>query len=294
MQDERARVLHALFLLPAIYTFLMAEVPTSERLDQSTLAPLLAGTIFAERIHWFGQIPSTNSAAMQAAASGEPEGSVFMADQQLQGRGRSGHGWHSASGSGIYMSVILRPLLAPADALWLSLITGLAVQTALAETVCVSADLRWPNDILLRDKKLGGILTELSADTSAIRHAVIGIGINVNQVEFPPEISSLATSLRIETDRAWPRAEIAAAILRRLDREYLQLARTAERGEFADIIARFEAASSYARNLEVHVEEEGGYTGMTAGLDERGFLRVRTSAGVRTVISGGVRKLRDR
>lgn len=272
----------------------MAEAPTSERLDHSTLAPLLAGTMFAERIHWFGQIPSTNSAAMQAAASGEPEGTVFLADQQLQGRGRSGHGWHSAAGSGIYMSVILRPLLAPADALWLSLITGLAVQTALAETVSIAADLRWPNDIMLRDKKLGGILTELSADTSAIRHAVIGIGINVNQVEFPPDISGLATSLRIETDHAWPRAEIAAAILRQLDREYCSLVRTAGRGEFADILARFEAASSYARNAEVHVEEEGGYTGMTAGLDERGFLRVRTSAGVRTVISGGVRKLRDR
>jgi BirA family biotin operon repressor/biotin-[acetyl-CoA-carboxylase] ligase len=271
--------------------------------DQLTAANLsatsrLRGTIFEseERIHHFAVIDSTNSAAMQAAASGAEEGSVFIAEQQLSGRGRGGHSWHSEPSTGIYLSVILRPRLSPADVLWLSLVTGLAAYQAIESAVGIAPDLRWPNDIMIGDKKLGGILTELNADTRSVKYAVVGIGINVNQPRFPAEISAVATSLRIETEREWPRVEIAAALLESLDREYRILQAEIASGAAESIIRRFEQCSSYAKDANVFVHEQAdpnvGYTGRTLGLDSRGFLRIETDSGVKTLINGGVRKIR--
>jgi BirA family biotin operon repressor/biotin-[acetyl-CoA-carboxylase] ligase len=177
--------------------------------------------------------------------------------------------------------------------LWLSLIAGLAAHEAIESVVSVAPDLRWPNDIMFGEKKIGGILTELNADVHRVNYAVVGIGINVNQPEFPADIRDLATSLRIETDREWPRVEIAAALLKSLDREYraLNVAEGRPITAFASVTKRFEKLSSYARGARVRVDEDGGYSGRTLGLDGRGFLRVETTKGVKTVLSGSVRKL---
>jgi BirA family biotin operon repressor/biotin-[acetyl-CoA-carboxylase] ligase len=246
----------------------------------------LASTIFAGHIHHSFRIGSTNAAAMEAAAAGAPEGSVFVAEEQTAGRGRGGHGWHSSRSEGIYCSVILRPPLPPADVLVLSLMTGLAVRAAVEEVTGLAADLRWPNDLLLAGRKFCGILIEMNAETTRVRHAVVGVGINVNQEKFPAELRPLATSLRLETGRCWSRVELAAALLKSLDAEYRLLPDAVARRE---LMQRFEEGSSYARGREVAVEEYGGYEGVTEGLDDRGFLRVRTATGVRTVLSGGVR-----
>jgi len=259
---------------------------TPEHLD-----PLIAGTVFAGKLHHFDFIHSTNSTAMQAGTAGEVEGAVFLAERQVQGRGRGGHSWHSEPYTGIYLSAIVRPQLSPSDALWLSLITGLAAHEAVARVLGIKLDLRWPNDLMLGAKKFGGILTELSAEMERVRFAVIGIGINVNQSAFPVELAESATSLRIETGREWPRVPLAAALLESLSREYLAIARGITQEQRASIIARFEERSSYARGVRVHVEEDGGYAGTTAGLDARGFLRVKAGCGIKTVLSGGVRKL---
>ena len=250
----------------------------------------LEGTIFAGKAHrHFASIGSTNRTAMNAALGGAPEGSVFTSDEQTAGRGRADHTWHSPAGQGLYVSIVLRPQLAPNDVLWLSLIAGLAVREAIKEITTISVDLRWPNDIMLDDKKLGGILTEVGTESGRISHAVIGIGLNVNQPQFPAELSGLATSLRMETDREWPREEILTALLRAIDREY----RALQSGEKIGIVHRFEAASSYARGTRVSIDDHGAaqFSGATEGLDERGFLRVRTSDGLRIVMSGGVRKV---
>jgi BirA family biotin operon repressor/biotin-[acetyl-CoA-carboxylase] ligase len=252
----------------------------------------LEGTIFAGKEHrHFASIGSTNRAAMDAALEGAPEGSVFTAEEQTAGRGRGDHSWHSPAGQGLYVSIVLRPQLPPNNVLWLSLIAGLAVHAAIREVTTISVDLRWPNDILLGGKKLGGILTELGTESGRISHAVIGIGLNINQPMFPPELAAVATALRIETDREWPRDEILTALLRAIDREYRALlsAPTSK----TDIVRRFEAESTYARGARVAVDDHGAtqFTGVTEGLDERGFLRVRTAQGMRTVMSGGVRKI---
>ena len=256
------------------------------------LDPRLRRTMFAGRLHHFFRIGSTNVAGMSAAAQGEAEGAVFIAEEQTAGRGRGGHSWESQASVGVYASTILRPPLAPADALLLSLMAGLAVSEAIEGVTSIRPDLRWPNDVLMDGRKFCGILTELNAEVSRVRYAVVGVGINVNQETFPAELQAIATSLRLETGREWSRVEVAAALLKSLDREYRALLDDPRQAR-ESIHRRFEERSSYARRREVHVEEDGGYDGITEGLDERGFLKVRTEQGLRTVLSGGVRARRN-
>jgi BirA family transcriptional regulator, biotin operon repressor / biotin---[acetyl-CoA-carboxylase] ligase len=252
------------------------------------LAPLVQGTIFAKNIHHYYKIGSTNTEAMHAAAEGSVEGSVFLAEEQLAGRGRGANTWHSARSAGIYCSVVLRPPMPPSEALIFSLAAGLAVQSAVAGlTPHVRPDLKWPNDVLLGGKKFCGILTEMNAEATRVRHLVTGIGINVNQAKFPTELRDIATSLRTETGTEWSRVELCAALLKSLDREYRSLRENSAARD--SILRRFEENSSSVRRQKVLVEEHGGLEGITEGLDARGFLQVRAAGGLRTVLSGMVR-----
>jgi BirA family transcriptional regulator, biotin operon repressor / biotin---[acetyl-CoA-carboxylase] ligase len=263
---------------------------TDDPFDLAALDTTLAGSRFAGRLHFFPSIPSTNSYAMRQAESGAPDGSVYFADEQTEGRGRGAHAWSSPPGSGLYVSILLRPQIAPADILWLSLAAGLAAQSAVRTVTGLQPDLRWPNDLLLGPRKFCGILTELSAEATRVRHAVVGIGINVHQAQFPPDLRAIATSLFLETDRSYPRQPLLLALLQSLDCEVRALAGSSDPGVAAQSIReRLEAGSSWIRGKRVRVEEAGGYTGTTTGLDARGFLRVQTPEGIRTVLSGGVR-----
>jgi BirA family biotin operon repressor/biotin-[acetyl-CoA-carboxylase] ligase len=252
------------------------------------LQPLLRGTIFGEHIHHFYRVGSTNTVAAEAASAGAPEGSVFLAEQQTAGRGRSNNQWHSAESNGIYCSVILRPALPPSDVLVLSLAAGLAVHAAIQDVDSrIVVDLKWPNDVLIQGKKFCGILTEMSAEATRVRHIVVGVGINVNHAHFPEELTETATSLRLTTGSEWSRMEVCAALLKSLDREYRGLLSNSDAQ--ADILRRFEERSSSVRGRKVHIAENGGFDGITEGLDSRGFLRVRTQEGLRVVYSGTVR-----
>ncbi|MBZ5546355.1 MAG: biotin--[acetyl-CoA-carboxylase] ligase [Acidobacteriia bacterium] len=252
------------------------------------VAPLVKGTIFAKQIHHYYKIGSTNTEAMQSAAEGAPEGSVFLAEEQIAGRGRGAHTWHSAQSTGIYCSVILRPAMPPSDALIFSLAAGLAMRAAVLEIAPqLEPDLKWPNDLLLGGRKFCGILTEMNAEATQVRHLVVGIGINVNQAKFPADLREIATSLRIETGTEWSRVELCGALLKSLDREYRVLANDA--GARPSILRRFEESSSSVHGRKVSVEENSGLDGVTEGLDGRGFLQVRTAEGLRTVVSGTVR-----
>jgi len=252
------------------------------------LEPLVRGTIFGEHIHHYYRAGSTNTIAMDAAANGAPESSVFLAEQQTAGRGRGNNKWHSAESAGIYCSVILRPALPPSEVLVLSLAAGLAVRSAVQEIdPRLMPDLKWPNDLLIDGKKFCGILTEMNAEATRVRHIVVGIGINVNQAEFPGDLQQTATSLRIATGSEWSRGELCAALLKSLDREYKTL--IVNRDAHSEILRRFEEQSSMLRGKAVRVEENGGFDGVTEGLDPRGFLQVRTRDGLRIVYSGTVR-----
>jgi len=258
------------------------------------IEPLVKGTLFAHNIHHYFRIGSTNVAAMQAGAAGEAEGAVFLAEEQTAGKGRGGHSWHSVESAGVYCSVLLRPRVAPADALILALAAGVATADAITAVTGLTPDLRWPNDLLFGLKKFCGILTELNAEATRVRYVVVGIGINVNHEQFPEEIRNVATSLRLQSGRTWSRVELTAALLKALDRMYSELLRGGADARRA-IIARFQEMSPLAIDRRVFVEEDGGYAGTSAGLDERGFLQVTTNHGktLRTVLSGGVRAIED-
>jgi BirA family biotin operon repressor/biotin-[acetyl-CoA-carboxylase] ligase len=245
----------------------------------------------------FASVGSTNALALEAAQTGA-RGGVYVADEQTAGRGRGGHGWHSAAGDGLYVSALVTPPIPLTMAMLLPLATGLAAQSAIREVAGLDADIRWPNDLLLNGRKCGGILVETAAlagqntATTMLRYAVIGVGINLNQRSFPAEIEPLATSLRKEGGSAVSRDALLISLLRSLDEEIRLLVRQ-YRGvlDGPGLLERFTAASTWVQGKRVHVDEDGGYTGVTAGLDARGFLQVACEDGVmRTVLSGGVRE----
>lgn len=261
------------------------------------LAPMLQGTIFADHIHHFYKAGSTNITAMAAASEGAPEGSVFLAEEQTAGRGRGAHTWASARSVGIYCSVILRPALAPSDVLVLALAAGLAVRAAIEQIdTRVKIDLKWPNDVLIDGKKVCGILAEMNAEATRVRHVVVGIGINVNQESFSEELRAEAISLRMATGSEWSRVELAAALLKSLDQGYRLLVAGNNSGNNnqarKSILSRFAEQSTWVRGKQVRVQENGSNVeGITEGLDERGFLLVRTKQGLQTILSGTVRPL---
>ena len=269
-----------------------------EPLNPVALRAALVGTRFPARLHHFPTAESTNTLLLEAAANGAPEGTVYLADAQTRGRGRGGHIWHSSPGDGLYLSVLAKPALPLREALWISLATGLAAKCAIRSTTGLTLDIRWPNDLLLPQssgpaKKLGGILVETAMRPAAspdqdalLRYAVIGIGLNLNHASFPPELDSIATSLRIATGQPQSRNALLIALLRALDFELNQLEAHAP-----DLLTRFTAASTWVRGKRVHVPEQGGYTGTTAGLDPNGYLLVDADDHTqRTVLSGGVRE----
>lgn len=251
----------------------------------SALGEVLKGAIFAGRVHRFKSIASTNSALLEDAGSTPnlPEGTVYIADEQSAGRGRGGHSWHSPAGVGLYLSVLLRPQLPPDGLLGITLAAGLAAAQAIEQVAQVPCDLRWPNDLLVGDRKAGGILAEMNSGSG--NTVVVGFGINVNHRSMPQELEESATSLLMAAGKRVEVLALAAALLQFFDREYRQLTREG----LQRLLERFAQRSSYVRGKRVHVGENGGYEGTTDGLDERGFLRVRTATGTRTVISGVVR-----
>src|SRR5271168_5396852 len=257
-----------------------AKMHSEDPFDLPAMDEALAGTPFLGKLRFLPTVDSTNTLAMREAEAGATEGLVCFADEQTAGRGRGAHSWQSPPGSGLYVSILLRPQIAPADVLWLSLAAGLAVREAVREVAAIEADLRWPNDLLLGPKKFCGILTELSAEVTRVRHIVVGIGINVHQEHFPEELTRQATSLHIETGKHWPRQEILMALLKALHREALALEAPGYLAAATQsILDRLVLSSTWIRGKRVQVDEAGGYSGVTTGLDARGFLLVETSDG---------------
>ena len=186
------------------------------------------------------------------------------------------------------MSVLLRPRIPAARLPLLPLAAGLAAADAIRAAAELAADLRWPNDLLIGPRKAGGILVEARLESKGLPHAVavVGVGINVHQRAFPPDLATPATSLDMESGRRISRQALLVALLESLEREALAL----ENPDAAkEIVARVEKASTWMRGRKVEVHGPQPCTGVTAGLDENGFLRVTTEAGLVTVQTGGLR-----
>jgi BirA family biotin operon repressor/biotin-[acetyl-CoA-carboxylase] ligase len=250
----------------------------------------LKGSLFGKRIYHFFKTDSTNRVALELGHGGEPEGAVVMAEEQTAGRGRAGRAWHSERAMGIYVTLLLRPKLAPVQAPLLTMMAGLSTHSAVQALTGLAVDLKWPNDLLVRGKKAGGILTEMHAEPGQIRFVIVGIGLNVNQEKFPGELADIATSLRVETGKPQSRMELLVRLLREFENDYNRLIREGVAG----VVARFEAVSSYARGRRVRVTDgTESYVGTTAGLAPEGLLQVTRDDGkVVTVIAGDVAEAR--
>jgi len=260
---------------------------TPDILAPQLLSHRLQGTGFSRRIYHYFKVDSTNSVAMQLGEEGEPHGAVVLAEEQTAGRGRAGRSWISEKSAGIHCTVLLRPPIPPAHAPLLTLVAGLAARDAAAEELETAPDIRWPNDLLVNGRKFSGILTEMHAEPDRVHYAVVGIGMNVNQTKMPPELEGTATSLRMETGKIHSRLELLIRLLRYLDRYYNQF--VAEGA--GPILRRFAEVSSYYEGKRVRISTAAGsFTGITAGLDPSGVLRVARDdgRGIEPVISGDV------
>jgi len=260
---------------------------TPDILVPQLLSHRLSGTPFARRIYHFFKVDSTNTVAMHLGEEGEPHGAVVLAEEQTAGRGRAGRVWLSEKSAGIHCTVLLRPSIPPAHAPLLTLVAGLAARDAAAEELDGVPDIRWPNDLLVGGRKFSGILTEMHAEPDRMHYAVIGIGINVNHTKMPAELDGIATSLRMETGKIHSRLELLIRLLRYLDRYYNQfLAEGA-----VPILRRFAEVSSYSQGKRVRITTATEtFTGITAGLESSGVLRVvrDDGRGIEPVLSGDV------
>jgi BirA family biotin operon repressor/biotin-[acetyl-CoA-carboxylase] ligase len=259
-------------------------------LTPDLLRKRVKGKLFGKRFYHFFKTDSTNRVAMELAYAGESEGAVILAEEQSAGRGRAGRKWHSEVGAGIYVTLLLRPPLSPVQAPLLTMLAGLSLHAAILGQTGLNTELKWPNDILLNDKKIGGILTEMHAEPSQVRFVIVGIGINVNQEKFPPELCSIATSLRNETGRAQSRLELLVRLLREFETDYNRFLREGP----SYVVERFMAISPFASGKRVRVDTgRESYAGVTAGLSPEGLLLVKKDGGaIVTVIAGDVTEIR--
>lgn len=247
---------------------------------------------FCKRVECHERIDSTNLRAKQLAETGEPEGTLVVADEQTAGRGRRGRGWASEPGSGIWMTLILRPELPPERVPGLTLISALAVNRSIREICHVDSRIKWPNDIILEGRKICGILTEMSSEVNYVHYAVTGIGINVNTESFPDEIADTAASLYLLTGERTDRAALI--------------------GRFADIFGGYYSRYVADGSLKAFVEEYNQVlanrdqqvkiyhgmvedadpseieTGIARGIDAAGALAVEIDGCCKMVVSGEV------
>jgi len=235
------------------------------------------------RVEWLASTDSTMIVAARLAREGCASGTVVGADQQTAGIGRAGHSWYSESGSGLYVSMVLRLALGSELLPLVMLALGLATQHAIADVTRLAPDLRWPNDILLNEKKCAGIMAQIEGDA-----VIAGIGINLGHTSFPPDIAELATSLRLAGAEV-SREVLLVALVRAVEDSCGVLISSGP----AAICDAFTRASTYAQGRRVQVEQDAAVLeGVTAGLDASGFLLLRRDNGTVTkILAGGVRPI---
>ena len=243
---------------------------------------------FGRTLHHLYRVESTNSYASDLLSQDKPaaHGTVVVAERQTAGRGRMGRSWVSSPGVGLYTSIILRPEISSNLAPLLTLGTAVAAHDSIERATALEVDIKWPNDLLIGRKKICGILSELQAEVDRVRAMIIGVGINVNQEEFPDEIADRATSLRLASGRAQSRIEILQDFLHEFERLY---ERFREKGPSA-IIDRWTRLSSFANGRTIEVDDGvRRVRGVTSGLNALGALRIAQPDGaVEEVYSGDV------
>jgi BirA family biotin operon repressor/biotin-[acetyl-CoA-carboxylase] ligase len=235
------------------------------------------------KVLFYERVGSTNSIALDLPET--EEGTVVLSETQERGRGRLGRPWISPPGVNIYMSVILRPLIKPSKSTLITLMAGVACAIAIRKVTGVGISIKWPNDLMASGKKVGGILTELKTAGKKIDVAVVGMGINVNMdiAEFPVDIRTIATSIKNETGKIYPREDVAAEILNEMDRWYFS-PKKLDREKI--LLSWRQLTSTLGREVTVLVGRET-CTGFAESVDDDGMLILRLPSGDTRKISSG-------
>jgi len=262
--------------------------PSSENdLAPEIVLPLLRTQRLGRAYEFFSACASTNDVVRSRAAAGAAEGLLVVADSQSAGRGRLGRAWHSPPGQNLYLSLLLRPALPARHATPLTLLAGASLARTLANAGAAPR-LRWPNDLLLpaagEFRKAAGILTEMATSGEEVRHVVVGIGLNVNQTEFPPDIEKTATSLALHRKSPVDRTAVFDTIVGSLDKWYAVL----QRGEYDEMLLRWKhSCEMLGREITLH--RDGTLLhGMAFDIAADGALIIHTSSGTETVYAGDV------
>jgi BirA family biotin operon repressor/biotin-[acetyl-CoA-carboxylase] ligase len=246
----------------------------------------MGGTrVIGREIQVFENTTSTNDLIARLARNGVPEGVVIFAESQSKGRGRMGRTWISPARKGLWFSVLLRPEISPQAATQLTVTAAMSLVRGIAAHTGIVPEIKWPNDVLIRGRKVAGILTEMSAELDSLKELILGIGIDVNltEDEFPPALRKIATSIRIESGQMVDRAGLAVAILRELDADY-ELVR---RGQFDRIAQEWRRhCSTIGANVSIRVGDRV-VRGMAEALDGDGALLLRGPHGHLERIIGG-------
>lgn len=224
-----------------------------------------------QSIYFYEETDTTNNRARELALEGAPEGTLVVAEKQTAGRGRRGKVWESPLGTGIWMSLVLRPQIMPAEASVLTLLCGLATAEAIKAETGLSAGIKWPNDILINGKKAVGILTEMDCEMSEVHFVIPGIGINVNTASFPPEIADIATSLYLECGKTVSRRRLVHKVLERLEEHYETFLRT---GSFTAMLEDYRK-HCITLGKEVHVLGREPFFAEALDITPEGELLVR-------------------
>ncbi|NQD67220.1 biotin--[acetyl-CoA-carboxylase] ligase [Bacillus haikouensis] len=265
------------FVLEAVRKKGYRIINTPDSVTENKIRLGLQTSTLGQVIHYEESVPSTQKIAHDLAGNGAVEGTLVIADEQTAGRGRLMREWHSSSGSGIWMSLILKPHLPPQKAPQFTLITAVAVVQAIEEVTELQPQIKWPNDILINGKKVTGILTELQAESDKINSIIIGIGMNVNHSidHFPAEIRSIATSLAIEKGDLLSRAELVQTVLERIESLYTLYMKEG----FTPIKLLWE---SYAVSIGKRIRARtinGTVEGTALGITAEGVLKIKDNDG---------------
>lgn len=247
------------------------------KISESTIVPYLETKWVGASVKAFDEVESTQQIAHQLARDGASSGTLVVADHQTGGKGRMGRKWHSPAGTGIWMSLILRPDIPLSATPQLTLLTSVAVLKGIYKACSIEAGIKWPNDLLIGKKKLAGILTELNAETDRINYVIIGIGINVNQKgdDYPKELRDIATSLCLEQGTPVKRNELIVHILK----EWEDLYHIYLNHGFSPIKTLWEANAISIGQPIVARTLQGSYQGTAKGITEEGVLLLEDSAG---------------
>ena len=234
---------------------------------------------------FFSICDSTNTRLQELANAGAKEGTVVISEEQTAGQGRNGRNWNSPKGEGIFLSMLLRPEFKPRYASMVTLVTALAVCSALEKNGVEHLFIKWPNDIVASGKKLCGILTKMSTDAESIQYIIVGLGINVNQKNFHPEIAEIATSLYLETKEEKSQVNIIADFLSSFETYYEQFRLTKD----LSLLKEEYNQKLVHRNSMVRIIEEGREKNVKAlEINEKGELLVEEQGQIRTIIAGEI------